>query len=37
MFPKIKTLMKHSENRIISQSGLFENDIEPGVLQVQQV
>ena len=26
-------LIEHSENKIITQSGLFENEIGPGVLQ----
>ena len=27
------TLIEHSEDNVITQSGVFENEIEPGVLQ----
>ena len=30
---KIKQSIKHSENKVITLSGVFENEIGPGVLQ----
>ena len=31
--PWIKQLIEHSENKVVTQSGLFENEIGPEVLQ----
>ena len=38
-YPKVNIEIEHSENKIITQSGLYENEIVPGILQssIQQI